>query len=65
MKKITRRTFLVGSSLVGGGALFGLIATPNRFTLKSQASEVDTWLVTWLGIGADNTVTILVPHAEM
>ena len=65
MNKFTRRTFLVGGALVGGGALFGFIATPNRLSLKLADGDENTWLATWLGIGKDNSTTIFVPHAEM
>ena len=63
--KLTRRTFLVSGALLGGGALFGFIATPNRLSLRANSDEQANWLTTWVSIAADNTITVLVPHAEM
>ncbi len=65
MGKLTRRTFLISSAVLGGGALFGFIATPNRLGIRAGATQENTWLATWVSIASDNTVTIWVPHAEM
>jgi isoquinoline 1-oxidoreductase subunit beta len=65
MGKLTRRTFLVSGAVLGGGALFGFIATPNRLALRAPATEQNAWMATWVSIAPDNTITVLVPHAEM
>ena len=65
MGKLTRRTFLVSGAVLGGGALFGFIATPNRLGIRTHSSGQEAWLATWVNIAADNKITVLVPHAEM
>jgi isoquinoline 1-oxidoreductase subunit beta len=65
MGKLTRRAFLVSGAVLGGGALFGFIATPNRLGIRATSTPQEAWLATWVNIGADNSITILVPHAEM
>ncbi len=65
MRKLTRRAFLISGGVLGGGLLLGYIATPNRLAMRAKSSADNTWLTTWVSIAADNTVTVLVPHAEM
>lgn len=65
MSKLTRRAFLLSSALLGGGALFGFIATPNRLGLRSDSNSQHSWLTTWVSIAPDNKITVYVPHAEM
>ncbi|MBT7951593.1 MAG: xanthine dehydrogenase family protein molybdopterin-binding subunit [Gammaproteobacteria bacterium] len=65
MGKLTRRTFLISGAMLGGGALFGFIATPNRLGIRRSSSKQEAWLATWVNIAADNKITVLVPHAEM
>ena len=65
MGKLTRRTFLVSGAIVGGGALFGFIAAPNRLGIRATSGKDTAWLATWVSIAEDNSITILVPHAEM
>ncbi len=65
MGKLTRRAFLVSGAIVGGGALFGFFAAPNRLGIRATSGKTTAWLTTWVSIAADNTITILVPHAEM
>ena len=65
MGKLTRRAFLVSSGVLGGGLLLGYIATPNRLAIRANSSADNIWVTTWVSVGADNIVTVLVPHAEM
>ena len=60
-----RRAFLVAGGLVGGGLALGYFFTPNRLALRAGSSPEQVWLTSWVGINPDNTVTVLVPHAEM
>ncbi|MCU0401876.1 MAG: molybdopterin-dependent oxidoreductase [Algoriphagus sp.] len=68
MKKWTRRAF-IGAGLLSGGALvIGVAIRPGN-----RASEVagliakdgETMMNIWLKIAPDNTVTAIIPHAEM
>ena len=65
MAILTRRTFLISGGVLGGGLLLGYAFTPNRYALTASSSKDAQWLTTWVSIHPDNTVTILVPHAEM
>jgi isoquinoline 1-oxidoreductase beta subunit len=66
--KLTRRRFLLGTAVAGGGLLIGYAASrPSRQSLanREHAGEGQTFLTTWLRIDPDNTVTVIVPHSEM
>ena len=65
MGKLTRRAFLISGGVLGGGLLLGYIVTPNRLAIRAKSSVDNIWVTTWVSIGTDNTVTVLVPHAEM
>ena len=60
-----RRAFLVAGGIVGGGLALGYFFTPNRLAFRPGSSPEQVWLTSWVGINPDNTVTVLVPHAEM
>lgn len=60
-----RRAFLVAGGLVGGGLALGYFFTPNRLAMRAGSSPEQVWLTSWVGINPDNTITVLVPHAEM
>lgn len=65
---ISRRRFLLGAAVAGGGLLLGYAATrPSRHRLanRDHASADQHFLTTWLRIDPDNTVTVIVPHSEM
>ena len=68
MGKWTRRAF-IGSGLVGGGALVvGVAIRPgNRAGKVTRLVARDGEIVVnaWVKIGTDNTVTAIIPHAEM
>ena len=68
MTSISRRGFLLGATVVGGGLLIGYAATrPSRHQQANEqfGSPDSPFLTTWLRIDQDNTVTIYVPHSEM
>lgn len=60
-----RRAFLVAGGLVGGGLALGCFFTPNRLAIRAASSPERVWLTSWVGINPDNTLTVLVPQAEM
>ncbi len=60
-----RRAFLVAGGILGGGLALGYFFTPNRLALRAGSSPEQVWLTSWVGINPDNTITVLVPHAEM
>ena len=65
---LTRRAFIVGGTLAGGGLLLGYVLSPfsslNR-ARKLGASGNEVLLTTWVKIAPDDTVTVIVPHSEM
>ena len=66
--KLTRRRFLLGTALAGGGLLVGYAATrPERHTVanRDHAESGQHFVTTWLRIDSDNRVTVLVPHSDM
>ncbi len=68
MGKWTRRAF-IGTGVVAGGALVvGVAIRPGNRAGKVAgliANENDTVVNVWVKIGSDNTVTAIIPHAEM
>ena len=60
-----RRAFLVAAGLAGGGLALGWFFTPNRLAIRAAASPERVWLTSWVGVNPDNTLTVLVPQAEM
>ena len=68
MGKWTRRAFITSGVLAGGVVVFGVAIRRGDRTGKAGAlvaDEGDTLLDIWLKISPDNTVTAIVPHAEM
>ena len=65
--KIARRTFLFGAAAVAGGAAFGYyyVQKPYPNPLKDDLAEGQRTFNPYVKIGADNSVTIIVPRAEM
>ncbi|HWW37257.1 MAG TPA: molybdopterin cofactor-binding domain-containing protein [Xanthobacteraceae bacterium] len=58
---LSRRSFLVGVSAVGGGLALSLAVPFDSVRTAEEAPEVTAWLL----IGADNAVVIRVARAEM
>jgi isoquinoline 1-oxidoreductase beta subunit len=68
MNKWTRRTFIATGSLLGGGLALGVAGiafAPNRLRTVPDGREGMPQLNTWVKIGSDNTVSVIVPHCEM
>ena len=68
MKKWTRRAFIGAGVLAGGTLVLGIAIRPGNRVSKVAgliASEGETVMNIWLKIAPDNTVTAIIPHAEM
>jgi len=68
MNKWTRRTFIATGSLVGGGLALGVAGiafAPNRLRVTPDSRDGTPQLTTWVKVGTDNTVSVIVPHCEM
>lgn len=63
-----RRTFLVGSAIAAGGLGVGYRLWSDRFEARAAtlvAGKGESLLAGWIKIGADDTVTVYVPHVDM
>jgi isoquinoline 1-oxidoreductase beta subunit len=68
MGKWTRRAFITTGVLTGGALVVGIAIRPGNRADKVKdliAGEDETVMNIWLKIAADNTITVVVPHAEM
>lgn len=68
MGKWTRRAFITTGVLAGGAVVIGVAIRPGNRAGKVAplvARDDETVLNVWLKISPDNTVTAIVPHAEM
>lgn len=68
MKKWTRRAFIGAGVLAGGTLVLGIAIRPGNRASKVAgliASGGETVMNIWLKIAPDNTVTAIIPHAEM
>lgn len=68
MNKWTRRAFVTTGVITGGVLAIGVGIRPGKRTRKVAdfiANENESVLNVWLKISPDNTVTAIVPHAEM
>ncbi|MEN2282955.1 molybdopterin cofactor-binding domain-containing protein [Algoriphagus sp. SE2] len=68
MKKWTRRAFISAGVLAGGTLVLGIAIRPGNRSSKVAgfiADEGETVMNIWLKISPDNTVTAIIPHAEM
>lgn len=62
----SRRRFILGTTVVGGGLLIGYASTrPSKHAIANRDAGEQPYLTTWLRISEDNTVTVIVPHSEM
>ena len=68
MGKWTRRAFITTGVLTGGALVLGVAIRPGNRAKKVKdmiAGEDETVINIWLKIATDNTITVIVPHAEM
>lgn len=68
MGKWTRRAFLSAGALVGGGLIVGVAIRPGHRTpklAKLVENEGETLINAWVKIRPDNSIKVIVPHAEM
>jgi len=68
MGKWTRRAFLTSGALVGGGLIVGVGIRPGHRTpeLAEFMQNDDQVLINaWVKILPDNSIRVIVPHAEM
>lgn len=65
LRKIARRTFLVGSAAIAGGVAFGVYAYRRPFDNPLEAAEGEAVFNPYIKIAADETITVIVPRAEM
>ena len=68
MGKWTRRAVITAGVLAGGAVVIGVAIRPGNRAGKVGpliAGEDETVMNVWLKISPDNTVTVIVPHAEM
>jgi len=68
MGRWTRRAFITSGVLAGGAVVFGIaIRRGDRSDKVANlvASEGESVFDVWLKISPDNTVTVIVPHADM
>ncbi|MGB7242802.1 MAG: molybdopterin cofactor-binding domain-containing protein, partial [Sulfitobacter sp.] len=66
LKKIARRTFLVGSAAIAGGVAFGVytVRKPHPNPLLETASTGDAVFNPWVKIDAEG-ITLITPHADL
>jgi len=65
---VSRRGFIVGGALAGGGLVLGLALRPYSNLPAARAlvtGDGSALLLTWVKISPDNLVTVIVPHSEM
>lgn len=68
MKKWTRRAFIGAGVLAGGTLVLGIAIRPGNRASKVagyMAKEGEAMMNIWLKIAPDDTVTAIIPHAEM
>jgi len=67
VKKIARRTFLLGTAAIAGGVAIGYwyVNQPYANPLEDDLAEGDATFNPYVKISADNTLTVIVPRAEM
>ena len=68
MGKWTRRAFITTAVLAGGAVAIGVGVRPGDRRSRMAglvAGEGETLLNIWVKIAPDNSITAIVPHAEM
>ena len=65
--KIARRTFLFGAAAIAGGVAFGYyyVNKPYANPLEGDLADGEATFNPYVKIAADNTITVIVPRAEM
>jgi isoquinoline 1-oxidoreductase beta subunit len=65
--KIARRTFLIGAAAIAGGVAVGYyyVSQPWDNPLKNEVAPGEATFNPWVKIAADDTITVIVPRAEM
>ena len=65
--KIARRTFLFGAAAVAGGVAFGYYKYRQQYPnpLEAELDEGEVTFNPWVKVGADNSITVIAPRAEM
>ncbi|MEM7368311.1 MAG: molybdopterin cofactor-binding domain-containing protein [Bacteroidota bacterium] len=68
MGKWTRRAFITAGVLTGGAVIFGIAIRPGnraRKVAETLPDKENSLLNIWVKLSPDNTITAIVPHAEM
>ncbi|MEM8750168.1 MAG: molybdopterin cofactor-binding domain-containing protein [Pseudomonadota bacterium] len=67
MGKILRRTFLIGAAAIAGGVAFGAYQVNKTYPnpLEDDLAEGENTFNPYVQIASDNTITIMIPRAEM
>jgi isoquinoline 1-oxidoreductase subunit beta len=67
MGKIARRTFLIGAAALAGGVAVGAwyVRKPYANPLEGELDDGEATFNPFVKIAADNTITVIVPRAEM
>ena len=68
MSKWTRRAFITSGIVAGGGVVVGIAMRPGNQVkdLAAKLGDDGANLVhTYVKIDSDNTITAIIPHAEM
>jgi isoquinoline 1-oxidoreductase beta subunit len=67
IRKIARRTFLIGAAVVAGGAAFGYYTwrKPYPNPLQKDLAEGEATFNPYVKIAPDNTITVVAPRSEM
>jgi isoquinoline 1-oxidoreductase beta subunit len=67
LKKIARRTFLIGAATIAGGVAVGYwyVNRPYANPLDGELAEGEATFNPYVKIASDNTITVIAPRAEM
>lgn len=68
LRKWSRRGFISAGVVAGGALMVGVAIRPGDRTgklAKFVEGEGENLLAAWVKVGADNTVTAIIPHGEM
>lgn len=68
MNKWTRRGLLTTGVVLGGGLIIGIALRPGNRAKELApliTGDGETLVNTWVKLGADNRITVIVPHSEM